>query len=111
MAKSRKRKIELFKECKEILYKLIVDWKETPGKEEEIVCRKLKEKVKKERMNSMIGKRKEKELSLCSSLVREQQVVGKKDDCKMTVKTILKTTNHTECGKAEQVAPKCSQNY
>ena len=105
MAKSRKGKIELFNQCKEILYKLIVDWKETPGKEEEIVCRKLKENVKKERMNSMIGKRKEKELSLCSSLVREQQVVGKKDDCKMTVKTTLKMTTHTECGKADQVAP------
>ena len=56
-------------------------------------------------MNSMICKRKEKESSLCSSFVREQQVVGKKDDCKMTVKTTLKMTTHTECGKADQVAP------
>ena len=99
MAKSRKRKIELFRDCREKLYNLVLDWKETPGKEEDIIY------------GIMMGKRKESELNgmsasdgrNMSSNVGRRQLL--EDDCKMTGKTTLKTTTHTECVKADQVAP------
>ena len=111
MAKSRKRKIELFRDCREKLYNLVLDWKETPGKEEDIIYGILKEKVKKERINFKMGKRTENELNgmsasdgrNMSSNVGRRQLL--EDDCKMTGKTTLKTTTHTECVKADQVAP------
>ena len=58
-----------------------------------------------------MGKRKESELNgmsasdgrkMSSNDGRRQLL---EDACKMTVKTTLKTTTHTECVKADQVAP------
>ena len=59
MAKSRKQKLELFKECREKLYSLIIDWKETQGKDEERKYGMLKERLKKERMIIMLGRNEE----------------------------------------------------
>ena len=42
-AKSRKKKIELFRKCKEKLFSLIENWKETPGSDEGKTFMKLKE--------------------------------------------------------------------
>ena len=58
LAKSKKRKFESFKECKEILNHLVKDWKETPGMEEEKMFLALKEKVKKKRMELVLNKKK-----------------------------------------------------
>jgi hypothetical protein len=63
LAKSRKKKMELFRECKDRLYSLVSDWKGTPGKDEEKLYVVLKESVKKERIN----KKKENELSRVST--------------------------------------------
>ena len=50
--------MELFRECKERLYSLVSDWKETPGKDEEKLYGALKESVKKERISIMMNNRK-----------------------------------------------------
>ena len=50
LAKSKKRKLEMFKECRIKLNSLIVDWKETPGKDEELKYGMLKENIERERM-------------------------------------------------------------
>ena len=47
--------MELFRECKERLYSLVSDWKETPGKDEEKLYGALKESVKKERISIMMN--------------------------------------------------------
>jgi hypothetical protein len=52
-AKSKKRKLEIFKECSEKLKGMIVDWKETPGKDEEISYEMLREKILLERMENV----------------------------------------------------------
>ena len=44
-AKSKKRTLELFKECEVRLKSMFVDWKETPKKEEEQKFEQLKEKI------------------------------------------------------------------
>ena len=55
--KSRKKKLELLKDCKEKLFGMIEDWKETPDMEEERNYRKLKENLKKERMVEVAGRK------------------------------------------------------
>ena len=50
LAKSKKKKLSLFKECKERLWNLMKTWKETPSVEEEMLLGKMKERVKKDRM-------------------------------------------------------------
>ena len=59
LAKSKKRKFEVFKECKRMLYALVTNWKETPGMEEDKMFVKLKESVKKERMEIAVNRKKE----------------------------------------------------
>jgi hypothetical protein len=67
LAKSKKKKIELFKECKEMLYKLVTDWKETPTLEEEKMFGIIKEKVKKERMEIALSMKKKKKVLECGN--------------------------------------------
>ena len=55
-AKSKKRKFEMFKECRAKLNSLIVDWKETLGKDEETSFGKLKESIEREKMDQVLGR-------------------------------------------------------
>ena len=55
-AKSKKRKLEMFKECRAKLNSLIVDWKETLGKDEETSFGMLKESIERERMDQVLGR-------------------------------------------------------
>ena len=50
LAKSKKKKLSLFRECKERLWNLIQTWNETPSVEEERIFEMLKERVKNGRM-------------------------------------------------------------
>ena len=59
LAKSKKKKLELTKECKEKLFGMVEDWKKTPDMEEERKYKKLKECVMKERMVEMLGKKRQ----------------------------------------------------
>ena len=56
LAKSKKRRLETFKECRTKLNSLIIDWKETPGKDEEIKYGMLKENMERERMDQVLGR-------------------------------------------------------
>ena len=51
---TNKKKLEMFKECRIKLNSLIVDWKETPGKDEEIKYGMLKENIERERMDQVL---------------------------------------------------------
>jgi hypothetical protein len=50
MAKSKRKILELYLECKKKLSLMIENWKETPGLEEERIFKKLKETGMKERI-------------------------------------------------------------
>ena len=47
-AKSKRKKLELYQECRNKLFLLMENWKETPGMEEERIFKKLKETAMKE---------------------------------------------------------------
>ena len=55
-AKSKKKKLEMFKECRARLNSMIVDWKETPGRDEDTSYGVWKENVMKERMDKMLDR-------------------------------------------------------
>ena len=46
LAKSRKKKIEIFKECKETLFEIVESWDDTPGMEEDRMFVEMKMIVK-----------------------------------------------------------------
>ena len=47
-AKSKRKKLELYQECRKKLFLLMENWKETKGMEEERIFKKLKETAMKE---------------------------------------------------------------
>ena len=55
-ARSRRKKIDLTKKCKEILTSTITDWNTTPWREEETLFEELKKIAKKERILIAIGR-------------------------------------------------------
>jgi hypothetical protein len=71
-----------------MLYKLVTNWKETPTLEEEKMFGIIKEKVKKGRLEIALSMK-----------------YKKKDDMKMTEKTAMKTSPHTDSDGASQIAP------
>ena len=54
LAKSRKRKIEIFIECRETLFEIVESWDDTPGMEEDRMFVEMKMIVKKERMKKCL---------------------------------------------------------
>ena len=58
LAKSKRKKIELMKECKHKLFEMVDNWKEPPGMEKERTYKKLKESARKERIVEILGRRK-----------------------------------------------------
>ena len=111
-----------------MLYALVKNWKETPGMEEERMFDKLKESVKKERMEIALNRKKENASSseIAKAVQREEivtlerrqpleddttnvkiKLVVEENDSyvwKMTEKTTLKTSTHTSDDRAHQVA-------
>jgi hypothetical protein len=57
LARSKKTKLELTKECKEKLFVMVENWKETPSMEEERTFKKLKEIAMKERIVEILGQK------------------------------------------------------
>jgi hypothetical protein len=77
-SKSKKKKLELLKECKEKLFSSIEDWKETPDMEEERRYKNLKESVTKERMMEMLGKKgKERQTEECPEMKKMKENLRK----------------------------------
>ena len=58
VAKSKKRRLAIYRKSRERLPKLLEDWLDTPGKEEERKYKRLKEKAMKENIVEEIGRRK-----------------------------------------------------
>jgi hypothetical protein len=86
-SKSKKKKIELLKECKEILFSSIEDWKETPDMEEERRYNNLKESVTKERMLEMLGKKgKERQTGECPEMKNMKENLRKTTPRKKAIK-------------------------
>ena len=54
-SKARKRKLELYRKCKEILLKELTDWKTNPGAEENEEFETLKETAKEERKKKEVA--------------------------------------------------------
>ena len=55
-AKSKRKKLELYVECRKKLFLLIENWKETPGLKEERIFKNLKETAMKERIVEELGR-------------------------------------------------------
>jgi hypothetical protein len=56
-ARSKRKKINLYRKCKDKLTLLVNSWKDTPGKEEEALFQSLKQTAKKEKIMQAIGSR------------------------------------------------------
>ena len=61
LSKSKKRKYEIFKECKGMLYTLLNNWEETPRMEEERMFANLKTSVQNERLKTDVNMKKKDE--------------------------------------------------
>jgi hypothetical protein len=57
LKKSKRKKIELMKECKQKLFEMVDNWKETPGIEIERTYKKLKASARKERIVEILGRK------------------------------------------------------
>ena len=56
-ARSKRKKINLYRKCKDKLTLLVKSWKDTPGKEEETLFQSLKQTAKKEKITQALGSR------------------------------------------------------
>ena len=124
-AKSKKKKLEMFKECRAKLSSIIVDWKETPGRDEDKSYGMWKEIVMNERMDKN-GRNVENNRNVdavdddIADIVGGRQpqegnkktVIGKKDDILLfgslclKKKTEEKKTKTPNCYVAQQIDSK-----